>query len=104
MRAGELRHRITIQRATETQDAFGAVVQTWSTFATLWAGVEALSGREFFAAQQVNAQVSHRIRIRYLSGVTPKMRVVFGSRTFNIEVVMDDGRRRELQLLVSEVA
>ncbi len=104
MRAGELRHRITIQQATETPSTSGAITQTWSTVATVWAAIEALSGREAFAAQQVNAQVSSRIRIRYRAGITPKMRIVFGARTFNIESVMDmESRRRELQLLVSEV-
>lgn len=105
MRAGDLRHRVTIQQAAETQSGSGAIGQTWSDVAAVWASIEALQGREVFAAQQINAQVSSRITIRYRAGIIPKMRMVFGARTFNIEAVIDpDGRRRELQLLVSEVA
>lgn len=104
MRAGELRNRVTIQQATETQSDSGAVGQTWANVATVWASYKELSGREWFAAQQVNAEVSGEFGIRYRAGIVPKMRILFGTRVFNIEAVMDPAsRRRELQLLVSEV-
>ena len=47
MEAGQLRHRVTIQQATETTDGFGGVTQAWATFATVWAAVEPLTGREY---------------------------------------------------------
>jgi SPP1 family predicted phage head-tail adaptor len=73
-------------------------------FATAWASIEPLNGREFFAAQQVNAEVTARIRLRYLPGVTRQMQVKFGSRTFAIESVINvEERNRELQLMVKEV-
>lgn len=104
MRAGELRDRITIQQVAETRSDSGAIVQTWPDVATVWAAIEGLEGREFFAAQELNAQVTSKIAIRYLAGIVPKMRVVFGARTFDIQAVIDpDGRRRELQLMVVEV-
>lgn len=103
MRVGQLRHRVTIQTATETRDAIGGVIAAPSTFATVWASVEALQGREYLAAQQVNAEVDHRIRIRYLAGVTPKMRVAFGARLFDVQAVLNpDGRNRELHLMAQE--
>ena len=43
--------------------------------ATLQASVAPLQGAERFAAQQVQADVSHRVRIRYTSGITSQMRV-----------------------------
>lgn len=103
MNAGMLRHRIQIQQATETQDSFGAVTQTWTTIATIWASIEAISGREFFDAAQVNAEITHRIRIRYRPDITTQMRAAEGTRTFDIQAVLDpDGRRRELVLMVKE--
>jgi SPP1 family predicted phage head-tail adaptor len=104
MRAGELRSRVALQTATETQDDYGAPVPSWATTATVWGEVVDLSGREYFAAQQVNAEVSTRIRIRYLAGVVPKMRAVANGRTFDILAVLDpDGRKRELHLMCKEV-
>jgi SPP1 family predicted phage head-tail adaptor len=104
MRAGELRCRVALQTATETQDGFGAPVPAWATTATVWGEMVDLTGREFFAAQQENAEVSTRIRIRYLAGVTPKMQAVVSSRTFDILAVMGpEGRKRELHLMCKEV-
>jgi len=104
MRAGDLRHRVTIQQKTVTQDTYGATVETWAALATVWANIEALSGREFFDSQQTVAQADHRITIRYRADVKPTMRAVEGSRTFDIQAVLDrEGRRRTLELLCREV-
>jgi SPP1 family predicted phage head-tail adaptor len=99
MRAGKLRHRITIEAAT-VANVFGEEVETWTTFAEVWAAKEDLAGREFFAAQQTTAEVTTRFRLRYLDGVTPKMRINSDGVLYNIESVQDpDGRRVELILM-----
>ena len=104
VRAGELRHRVTIQQKSISQDTYGAALETWSTLATVWANVEALSGREFFDSQQTVAQADHRITIRYRADIKPAMRVVEGTRTFEIQAVLDrEGRKRTLELLCREV-
>ncbi len=105
MRAGELNKRITIQtKGTPTRDSFGAEVIAWSTFATVWAAVEPLSGREYLAAQQATATVDTRIRIRYFAGVLPEMRIVYGSRTFEIVSVINVKEvGRELQIMCREI-
>ena len=104
MRAGLLRHRVTIQNLTTAQDSFGDIVETWSDFATVWAQVEDLSGREFFAAAQVNSEIKTRVRIRYMEGVKPTMRILHGTRTLEIISPIDpDGKRRMLELLCREV-
>ena len=104
MRAGLLRHRVTIQNLTTTQDSFGDVVEDWSNFATVWAQVEDLSGREFFAAVQVNSEIKTRARIRYMEGIKPTMRILHGTRTLEIIAPIDpDGKRRMLELLCREV-
>lgn len=103
MKAGKLRHRITIQKATEAPNAYGEMVQTWGTFATVSASVEPLRGRELWAAGGQQARVTTRIRIRYLRGVTSKMRVLFGSRAFEIESIIDpEERNAEMQLMCQE--
>ena len=67
MRIGKLRHRITIECVVETQDADGAVIETWSTYETVQASIDPISGREYFAAQSTQADVTHRICIDSLS-------------------------------------
>jgi SPP1 family predicted phage head-tail adaptor len=81
MRAGQLRHQVTIQSSRESQSPTGATTITWSDFATgVWAAIEPISGRELFAAQQVQSNLSTRIRIRHLAGVHEKMRVKYVNR------------------------
>lgn len=104
MRAGKLRHTITIQDQTTSQDSCGGVVDTWTDFATVRASVEPLQGREFYASQQFQAEVTTRFRIRHISGVKPTMRVVFEGRNFNIQAVLDPNEmHRELHLMAVEI-
>lgn len=103
MRAGELRHRVTLQQPAETRNEYGEAERTWSHVATVWAAVEPLSGREYFDSQQRQAAVSTRITLRYQPGITPHMRVLFGARVYEIDSVIDiEERHREMQLMCAE--
>jgi SPP1 family predicted phage head-tail adaptor len=103
MRAGPLRCRVTIEEPAETQGADGAILTAWETFATTWASVEPLIGKEYFAQQREQATVSHKIRMRHIAGITHKMRIAWGTRLFEIESVLNVGERnREIVLMCSE--
>ena len=103
IQSGRLRHRITIQSATESQDTYGEPIKTWSTFLTTWASVEPIKGKEFWESQQVNAQVTHKIIMRHRDGLNPKMRVSWDDRTFEIKAIMNEFERdRKLTLMVTE--
>lgn len=111
MRAGRLRHRVAIQRRTGAESGFGEPTDTWSTLATVSAGIEPISGREYFAAQQVQSEVTHRVTIRYFEGVNPKDRLLWTdpatgvARYFDIRAVIDrDERHREFALMCVEHA
>lgn len=105
MRAGRLRHRITIEQATPTQDDFGQEIIAWSTLATVWAEKRDLSGRELFQAQQVSSQVTTQFRIRHRTDVGGGERIVHDGVTYNIEAPQDPtGREVELLLLCSRTA
>jgi SPP1 family predicted phage head-tail adaptor len=104
MRAGELRHRITLQTNTPTANSVGEFVDTWTDFVTVSAAVEPLTGNRLFAAEQANSLVQGMVRIRYLAGVVATMRIVFGTRYFQIISIIDrDEKHRELQLLYKEI-
>ena len=104
MRAGKLRHRISIMRAVETQSATGQPVVTWALFADVAASIEPLRGKEFFASREIHNQVDLRIRIRYLEGVVPKMNVIFGTHTYLIDaIIIPEMRPIEMQLMCKEI-
>ena len=103
MHIGFLRKRITIQNETSTPDGAGGFVLAWSDVATVWAEIMPLNGREVFVAQQPEGRVTHRVTLRWFSGVTTDMRVVFNSRVFNIRSVLNtDERNQWLELMVEE--
>ena len=102
--ASKLRKRITIQQPAEVQNVYGEPGVTWQTFKDVRAAVEPLRGREFWAAREQQARVTTRMRIRYLAGVTPKMRVLFESRTYLIVAVIDPNEaHQEMQLMCEEL-
>lgn len=107
MRIGPLRKRVTLQRNTgTTQDAYGQPVASWQAVTTVWAEVVPASGLERFVpgAVQETAVLTHRVRLRYRSDVTPGMRALWGSRVLDIERVDDPtGRRAETVLLCREL-
>jgi len=104
MNAGELRRRVTIQAKVASRDTFGAETVSWAPIATVWAAVEPMLGREFVEARQLTAELTTRIRVRYRSGITPLMRVVHGSETYEVVSVQHvRSERRELVLMCREI-
>lgn len=102
MIAYKLRHRVDIQALTHAIDAnTGARSDVWATFvANEPASIAPMSGREFIAAQAVQAGVNTRITIRKRDGVLPTMRVIHGNTIYNIVAVLPDTTlERHLTLL-----
>lgn len=108
MRAGELRHRITIQKPTTSRSTSGQENITWSTLITIWGAIWPLRGREYMDAQQIQSAVTHKIRIRRLPSnkvddFDEKCRLIFGSRTFQIiSIIRPDERNIYYEIMARE--
>lgn len=101
-----MRELVTIQQEVVTRDSFGAEVNPWTDVATVWGSVRPGSSGERFisAADQVQATITHTVRIRYRAGLNPKQRLCWDGRFLGIQSVVDpDGRKRELVLLCLEI-
>lgn len=87
MRAGRLRHRITIEEPLEARNSVGEAVKTWSPVKTIWAAIEPLRGEEKFSVDQAQANVDTKITARSIAvrDVTTKMRLVHRERVFDID-------------------
>lgn len=102
MIAPRLRHRVDIQNFATTRDSnTGAVVDAWTDFDTdVPAEIMPMSGREFLAAQSIQAGVNTKIILRYQDGVEPRMRVVHNATIYNIKAVLPDPTlKRHLTLM-----
>lgn len=108
MNPGILRTVVTFQRATETQDASGSVVQTWATLAKRRMELRPVSGQEILSGQQKVGEITHKGRIRYdatVGDLSPKDRIVTSGRVLHIQSVRNILERgRQLELLFREVA
>lgn len=104
MLAARLRHRVNIQALTVDQDTeTGAQIEAWTDISTNTpAEVWPMSGREFIAAQSIQAGISTKITIRYQEGIEPTMRVVHEGLNYNIKAVLPDPTLRRHILLMCE--
>jgi SPP1 family predicted phage head-tail adaptor len=94
---GPKRHRLTIERRSTAENDFGQPSDAWSTVATIWGRVRALSGRELATAAEIRPETSLRVEIRYRSDLTPEDRFDFNGRKLRILGLWDpEERRREL--------
>jgi len=102
MRAGALDCRIDIQHRTlSAQNSTGEKVETFATYATVWAEKLDVRGREFFAAGGTQAELATRFRIRYRSDVLQTDRVVSDGRSYDISYIGRIGRKHGLEIFAA---
>lgn len=105
MRAGGLRHRVTIQHFTTVRDASGQHIKTWFDGATVSAEVNAISGRELVASGAVSAEATIRVWMRYRSDVSAASRLrclngPFKGSTLDVTgPPIPDGKCTQLEIL-----
>lgn len=100
---GDLRHRVTIERAIRTPDGGGGATLTWQTIADVWAAIWTRTSDEGFTLDRVAGRATHDVWIRHRSDMAPDMRIRFGTRVFDVRGVIDvEDRGRWLKCPVEE--
>lgn len=106
--ASKLSVRIRIERKSVNYDPqYGTEAVTWTPFACVWAEVkDILPSRAERMAEQIQiARRPARIRIRWLAGITPDMRVIIAGRIHQIIAGPSMlGRREAIELMVEELS
>lgn len=104
MRSGELNRLIDIEVQTVTEDGMGSSVESWTEFKNgVWAAVWPVSAKEQIRAGKTELVTTHRIRIRYVSGLTPDMRIKYNGSYFNIVSIINPGTtNRMIDILATE--
>ena len=98
-----LRHRTVIQVATDSVNSYGENTESWATLATVWARFTPKAGREDFEAGSEIQATTYDVEMWYLSTVTTKNRLVYDSRTFEIESITNtDEKNRKMILTCTE--
>jgi SPP1 family predicted phage head-tail adaptor len=89
VKAGDLRHRIIIERAARADDGAGGATLDWQTVAEVWAAIWSRTVDEKFVLDRIAGTATHDIWIRYRADVQPDMRIRFGTRVFDILGAID---------------
>ncbi len=100
--ASRIRRQIELQTPTETPDTSGGFTVTWATTYTIWAEILPISSRELMIYMETQEKASYRFRIRYLSGISAKMRIKYGTRYFNIHAMINPDERNEMIEIIAE--
>jgi SPP1 family predicted phage head-tail adaptor len=100
--AGKLRERVTVQIASGATNTLGETVLTWNNSTAVWASVEGVTARESLGLGQQEISVTHRVKMRYLPGLTQNMRFTWRNRTLEIVSLLERGNRSEHEIICQE--
>lgn len=103
MRIGQLDQRIELEHIVQAPDGGGGYVESWVSYAHVWANVRPMSGRERFQAQQTQAAADYRFTIRYRDDVTEADRIRWRGKTYNIRFIADAGPREPYLAIDAEL-
>ncbi len=102
--ASQRNHLIKFQSKTITGKGIDKT-EVWVDVCTEWASIRPVSASEIIKSRREEMIISHRIKIRYRSGITSAMKIIYGSREFDINSVINiDEANREIEILATEVA
>ena len=103
MRAGTLTHKVTICKNVPITNADGQQVSVESEWIRRWASIVPVSGQERLLAQQTQADITSRVRMRYdrdTKTITPDMHLKLRDGTvLNIKRAFDvEMRKTEMEM------
>jgi SPP1 family predicted phage head-tail adaptor len=94
-RLGRMQEYITLQSKTETVNALGERVESWSTLANVWAAIEYRlnKSKETEEAGQETAVSYVNFTIRRRTDINEINRVLFDSKYYDIEAISESNDR-----------
>jgi SPP1 family predicted phage head-tail adaptor len=100
-RVGAMRQRCTVQQPTETVDAAGQPVVSWTSYVVDEpCQFIPTGGNESMRGRQLEAGTKAIFRVRFRTGYTPEMRVLYDGTYYGITYVNQiDGLRRYIELV-----
>jgi SPP1 family predicted phage head-tail adaptor len=102
MNISELKHRLTIEEPVRTPDGGGGFTTIWQPIAVepeVFASVIRISGHETLRDQQLAADATCRITLRYRADITAAHRLTEAETVYNITSLRDsDGSGEWLEM------
>ncbi|HCL4559275.1 head-tail adaptor protein [Clostridium botulinum] len=87
---GKMDKRITIQKFSTTQNENGFDIEKWIDYKTVWAGMNNLWGKEFYAAKATNSENTIEFIVRYSKDLEK-----INSKEYRIKTIKDKNATKE---------
>lgn len=100
--AGKRNKQVKIQRTGDTQDEIGQPSVGWVDVATVWASIKNRTGAQLLRADADVSITQVSIGIQKRSDVTDQMRVLYGTKAYEIKAVLPDEENNDGMFLVCE--
>lgn len=101
---GQLRMRAELQRKLDGQtNSYNGGIPVWQTYAVRRVALIPKASREQFRGQQLAAETTHIVRLRYLCDLETSHRLKINGRIFNISSLVNINEKSQwLELEVIE--
>lgn len=90
VKIGEMRHRITIQKYNIYQNKNGFDIENWDDYKTVWASMNNLWGKEFYAAKSTNSENTIEFIVRYSKDLKN-----INTKEYRIKTIKDKNATKE---------
>ncbi|WP_434292009.1 phage head closure protein [Clostridium botulinum] len=90
VKIGEMRHRITIQKYSTYQNENGFDIEKWIDYKTVWASMNNLWGKEFYAAKSTNSENTIEFIVRYSKDLKN-----INTKEYRIKTIKDKNATKE---------
>lgn len=98
MQAGLLKERVIFEQEKITRDQFGGQTKEWEKVVETRARIQFKTGDQILENREEIHTVTNIVTIRYRSGITRKMRIVWGGEKYRILSI--DRNRSEQSLVI----
>ncbi|WHZ33213.1 phage head closure protein (plasmid) [Desemzia incerta] len=105
MNPGKLNRKIEVLAADQVSDGAGGFLDVFITIKNLWGSIKSVNGKERIEARQAQAEISHKVTIRYDSKINHSHLLAFNGYKYDIQYIVninDENRFMELAVLRRE--
>lgn len=99
---GSMRERVTIETPERTTNDLGESVLSWKEVRRTWASIEGVSSKEVLMNAHQETTISHRVRMRYQSGLTSNDRLDWNGRKLEIVSLLEHAYASQHEAICKE--
>ena len=101
MNPGNLNSRIEIVKEDKISDGSGGYEIGFTPLRTVWGNIKSVGGRERILAMQAQAEITHKITIRYTEDLKKSHLISFNKNLYDIQYIVNiDEENKFLEISV----